>query len=344
MAVDLFELRRLLRHTEQLKMAKRFLVNMFFGETDRSTTRHIDVDVRKGKRRVAPYVSSLLPGKVVDRVGFETKTITPPYIKIKDVLDPKKLFIREPGQTLHVQGNLTPAEQAAQYVGGVMADFNDMIDRREEEQAAQALTTGIVVATGDGVDITVDFQMPAANKVVLSGTNLWSDTVNSKPLQDLRNWSRQVLKSSGFRPDVLILGEDVVDAFIEHPDVKDQLNTRRIDLGEIMPEVLPDNARYIGRINEVGLDIYAYDEWYLDDNDVEQPMIPANKIIMGSTQARCIRHYGVIEDVEYGDFAVSRFAKSWVQKDPSARFFMMQSAPLMNLHQVDAFLNAQVLA
>lgn len=343
MAVDLFELRRLLRHTEQLKSANNFLRDMFFTETDRSVTRHVDVDIVKGKRRVAPYVSPLLPGKVVDMLPIETKKITPPYVKPKGVVDAKKLFVRQAGQSLYVEGGLTPMEQAAEYVGKMMMDYNEMIDRREEEQAAQALTTGVVVATGEGIDITVDYQMDASHKVVLSGSNLWTDAA-SKPLQDLRNWSRQVLKASGFRPNVLILGEDVVDTFIEHADVKDQLNTRRIDLGEINPELLPDNARYIGRINEIGLDIYAYDEWYINDAGTEVAMIPANKIIMGSTSARCIRHYGVIEDVEYGDFAVSRFPKSWVKKDPSARFFMMQSAPLMNLHQVDAFLNAQVLA
>jgi len=73
-------------------------------------------------------------------------------------------------------------------------------------------------------------------------------------------------------------------------------------------------------------------------------MTDPKKVILGSTVAKTARHYGAIQDVEFpGDVSVSRFPKSWIEKDPSRRILMVQSAPLVSLHQVDAFAAAKVL-
>nr|VFJ91550.1 MAG: hypothetical protein BECKH772A_GA0070896_1003228 [Candidatus Kentron sp. H]VFJ92538.1 MAG: hypothetical protein BECKH772B_GA0070898_100316 [Candidatus Kentron sp. H]VFJ99417.1 MAG: hypothetical protein BECKH772C_GA0070978_1003129 [Candidatus Kentron sp. H] len=42
-------------------------------------------------------------------------------------------------------------------------------------------------------------------------------------------------------------------------------------------------------LNDPGLDIFAYDEWYLGDDDKEHPMIPDDALILASTRARTVR-------------------------------------------------------
>ena len=70
-------------------------------------------------------------------------------------------------------------------------------------------------------------------------------------------------------------------------------------------------------------------------------MIPLNKVWIGSTNAKNTRLYGAIKDLK-ALAAMPRFAKSWEEEDPSARYLMMQSAPLVALNQPDAFVSAVV--
>src|SRR5699024_1006979 len=129
--------------------------------------------------------------------------------------------------------------------------------------------------------------------------------------------------------------------------VRKQLDTRRIDLGIIVPQELPDGVTYVGYLRDPGLDLYVYDEWYVDDDTGDEaPMVPAKGVIVGPTTSRCSMLYGAIQDmeaIEGGVFDVSRYPKSWVEKDPSVRWLMMQAAPLPGFHEPDAFVFATVV-
>ncbi|PCJ51688.1 MAG: capsid protein, partial [Planctomycetota bacterium] len=74
----------------------------------------------------------------------------------------------------------------------------------------------------------------------------------------------------------------------------------------------------------------------------EQPMIPEDTLILGADNARTARHYGAIHDLD-ATAAVQYFPKSWTQEDPSVRFVMLQSAPLVIPHQIDAFMSVQAV-
>jgi hypothetical protein len=64
----------------------------------------------------------------------------------------------------------------------------DGIRARKEWIAMQALAFGTVSYTEGGVQLSVDFSYTAEQKPALSGTDLWSDTVNSNPLDDIQTW------------------------------------------------------------------------------------------------------------------------------------------------------------
>lgn len=65
----------------------------------------------------------------------------------------------------------------------------DAIRARREWIAMQAISTGAVAYAEGGVQLNVDFGFTNDQKPVLSGQDLWSDTANSKPLDDLREWT-----------------------------------------------------------------------------------------------------------------------------------------------------------
>lgn len=51
----------------------------------------------------------------------------------------------------------------------------------------------------------------------------WSDYTNSDPLTDVRAGMTVVHKSTGFRPNKLVLGQEVWDKLVDHPDIIDRV-------------------------------------------------------------------------------------------------------------------------
>ena len=79
---------------------------------------------------------------------------------------------------------------------------------REERFATNFFSTGVW-----GTDNT------------LSGTSQWSDYTNSTPIQDVTAARRAVqLASGGFKPNTMVVGKEVRDKLINHPDILARLN------------------------------------------------------------------------------------------------------------------------
>lgn len=346
--VNLYDLRTMLRALEQRKPPKTFFLDTFFPSTDVHDTDTVDIDIIKGKRRMAPFVNPRLQGKMVERRGYTTRTYKPPYLKPKTTITTDEIMKRMPGQTIY-GGNMSPAERASQQLGKDMAELEDMIIRREEWMAATGITSGQVRVIGEGIDDTISFGMEATHLPTLSGTSLWSASTTATPIDDLRAWKRIVLQDSGIAPTDVVMGVDAYDAFLACDQISDKdkslFDFLRLSLGQIEPRALPNGTTYVGRITELGLDLWVHEDWYISDFDdsVEESMMPPKKVLMGSRTARTTRHYGAIQDLEV-NAALKRFPKTWTEKDPSARFLLVQSAPLMVPHQVDAFLCATVLS
>jgi hypothetical protein len=350
MAYPLFDTRTMLAALEQRKPPRTFLLDTFFKNSNVSNSEYIDIDIMKGKRRMAPFVNPRREGKLVEKIGYKTYSYKPPYIKPKMVTTAEDILKKAMGTQIYTP-NQGPAQKAAEELGKNLRELDEMITRREEWMAAQVLTTGQVDVKGDGVDENIDFLMEVSHLPVLTGTALWSDSTNAKPLDNLRTWRRRVAQDSGIVPTDVIMGTDALEALLACDQIigstggrKGLFDIRRINIGQLDPKTLPNGVIYYGTITELQLDLWTYDEWYVDewDNETEKPMMPTDKVLMGSPNARTQRQYGAIQDLD-NTVPVARFPKSWTEKDPSARFVMLQSAPLPSLHQVDAFLCATVL-
>ena len=352
MSIDIFDTRTMLEAIEQMKRPVNFLRDTFFPAATPAETETVDVDIFKGKRRMAPFCSPLSEGKLVENLGFSTSTIKPGYIKPFKITTAADLLKRTPGTTLY-SGGQTIEQRAQVKLGADLADLMDMIDRREEWMAAQALNAGAIsmIIKGETADktVNVDFLMAGDHKVTLGGADLWSASTPD-PIADLGAWASKIRQDSGINPTRVIMGTDAVAAFLGNESVLKKLDNRRVQMGQINPQLLPNGVSYVASINAPGLavDIYTYEEWFLDESDGnEKPMVPAKKVWMGSPSTANRTLYAVIQDmeaIEEGSAAVKRFPKSWVPKNPSARHLMVQSAPLVALLQPDAFISATVLA
>lgn len=342
--MNIFDTLTMLEAVEQLATPRRFLMNTFFnaGAPETFPTETVTIDIVKGQRKMAPFVHPTLPGSVSQRTGFASSTYQPPYIQPKRPTRAEQILKRGAGETPF--STRTALERAGERLGRDLVELEGEIIRREEWMCSQALTTGRIRVVGDGVDDTIDFLMEDTHKVSLA-TGRWN-TAGSDPIGNLRQWRRLIAKDSGRSANVAVLSAEAQDAFQSNDAVLKLLNTRRVDLGLIKPEELPDGVTYLGYLNDPGVDLYAYDEWYLDDEAGEKPMIPAGGLILGSTATRNAMLYAAIQDleaIESGLVEAARFPKSWVTQEPSQRWLKVQAAPLPGLLEPNAFLFAKVV-
>lgn len=343
--MDLFDTLTMLEAVEQMTTPRRFLMDTFFNGQVPETfgTQTVSIDIVKGQRTMAPFVSPRLPGSVSQRDGYTSNTYKPPYIQPKRETNAELLLKRAAGDTPF--SARSPLDRAGEQLGRDLRDLDEQITRREEWMCAMALTTGQVRVIGEGIDDTIDFLMEADHKVQLAAGDRWN-AANSDPIAHMRKWRRKIAQDSGRTANVGVLGGDALDAFLNNDAVLKKLNNRRVDMGMIKPEELPDGVTYLGYLNDPGLDLYGYDEWVIDEDGTPKPIVPAGGLILGATNTRNAMLYAAIQDleaIESGLVEAARFPKSWVTQEPSVRWLKLQSAVLSGMLEPDAFLFATVV-
>jgi hypothetical protein len=346
--INLYDTRRMLGVLEELPPVPAFLRNTFFRNTIQSDTDTIDLDIVKGRRRVVPYVRPVQQGVVIERGGYSTVSYKIPYIKIKRASEADKYLRRSPGDTPYTSEG--PVVRAARQFVQDLAELNADLDLEEERQAAEAIFTGRVTIRNEaGTAIqNVDYQLPSAHNIVLSGAALWSDASQKKNeiLQFLRGKRRLLVTDGGISPTDIVVATDVSDVLISKFDPNSEtsgLSSIRVDRGQIDIRNLPDGVTYLGYFGELGCDLWAYDGAYTDLDGSVKPYAPSGKIAMLSRNARFDKNYAAIQNFHAGFAAVPRFPLSWIEPDGRARFLQLESAPLYSPHQVDSLFVAQVL-
>lgn len=343
MTINIYDPRTMLTAVRSLMPVRTFLKDMFFSKIQTFTTENVDVDYYKGRRKMAPFVSPRLAGKVINRDGFTTKTYKPPMIKPIRMITGDDIMKRSMGENVYTVKS--PEDRALEMLAQDMIELDEMITRREEWMVSQILFTGKVHMIGDGVDETLEFDF--TNKETLLDPEKWT-AETSDPIADLKRWRLQIIKNSGLTPDVVIMASDVVDIFTNNLTVQKLMDIRRIELGEIKPRTLPNGVTFIGTITSLGLDIYSYDEWYFDEEtQTEKPMVPEGQLLMGSTRAHSSMLYGAVTITDsvtnnFMTYEGARIPDSWSQKNPSARYLQMNSRPLPIPHEVESWIVANV--
>jgi hypothetical protein len=335
----MYETREMLSALEIKKPAVAFLRDKFFREVQTFSKKSVDIDIRKGKRRVAAYVKRGSAGKAVDKIGYTTETYEPPYID-EYIIDTAEELINQRDVGENVYNAKTPQQRAEDKLMDELSELDDMITRREEIQAAEALFLGQVTVLGGDV---ISFNRDSDHTVTLTLGDRWDQTT-SDPYTDLRAWRRLISQDASRSADTVVGGYEAMESLLANAQIQKYLDNRKIELGLISVSNLPGGVTYYGYLAGIG-DLWGYDEMYIDPADgVEKFFVPTKKILYGSSQARGIRLYGAISNIEQGMFAVPRFPSSWTTRKPSKRFVGIESAPLMGLVDVDSFVSATVLS
>ena len=71
-------------------------------------------------------------------------------------------------------------------------------------------------------------------------------------------------------------------------------------------------------------------------------MLPPNYLLFGSHALEGVRAFGSIYDEDFAYGALAYAPKTWVEKNPSRRHLLMQSAPVVVPARVNALAAAKV--
>ena len=343
--------REMMEAYDQTPPVRSFLQKTFFPGEQTHITEKVEFDVRKGKRIMAPFVSPRKGGKVIKRQGFRTNQFTTPKIAPERVLTIDDITKRAIGENIYSQR--TPEERENELLAKDMTDLEESIARRKEWMCRQILFEGKidVVDEEEGVDVQIDFGFDNIETIVTDALKWTSPT--SHPLADIERWRKKVQKTGFVNCNICIMASDVSAAFINHPEVKELLDVDGYDLAAIKPRELPDGSTYIGTIRKLALDIYEYNEWYLDDwtNPAapdEYPLVPDGALALMSTRADYSEYYGAItmipeEGKKFVTVEGDMVPQTWIERRPDRRFLQINSKPLPVPHEVNSWFVAHVL-
>jgi hypothetical protein len=251
-----------------------------------------------------------------------------------------------------IGGDMSAQEREMANIEFEMTDQIDMIDRRLEWMAAQALNGASVTISGEGFEtVVVDFGRDASLTQALSsgakwtaaniGTDAAPGTVS--PVADLDSWAVAVLKASGGVATDVVFTPASWAAFLLDPKLKranwypNQGGDNRIELGTQVVRGAMSKGRW-GNYN-----LWLYNDWYVDDNNVEQPMLPDGTVVMSGPDLLGTRAFGAILDPAFNYGPMPYAPKTWVENDPAQRLIMMQSSPIVIPSRVNAALSATVI-
>lgn len=352
--MDIFSTQVLNRVVELAPAPSSFLLDTFFPFVQTSDTEEIWFDVDKSRPRITPFVHPMVAGKVVTDRGYETKSFKPAYAKDKRILLPNAPLKRRAGEM--IGGTMTPMQRRAAQVNTSIEDQLEMLTRREEVMASEALRLGQVTVTGENYPtVVVNFGRDASLTVALAGGARWGENGVSV-LDNLETWAALVQAKSGAAPTQVVMDPKAWGIFRKDAEVKDLLDRWKrsyneagasaIDRGPMSRGDGKDRARFVGSVGD--FEIWVYSDVYVDEDGNDQNLVPDYTVMMAAGNdgrkggLEGVRAYGTILDEESGYKATRYFNKSWLEKDPAVRWLLLQSAPLVFPYRPNASFCATV--
>lgn len=327
MSYDLYSTAFLNRVVDDLAPVPTVFLDLFFPEVLTHDSEEIYFDKVTDKPRLTPFVHPLHEGKVIDSAGYITKSVKPAYLKDLRVHNPLKALKRRAGESL--TGSLTPAQRQQANIVADLADQNRMFTRRMEVMAIEAIRDGKATIIGEGFNAVVDFGRDASLTETLTSGDRWSTADLDIPAQ-LEEWSQEIADFDG-SVEAVIMDVKAWNLMRNNSKVQKLLDIRRgvADTNLIIEPQMAVRAgvQYKGMVGN--FPIWVYTGSYIDPADGQtKKYMPDNTVVLAGRRVEGVRHFGAIMDVEVL-VPRERYAQSWVEKNPSRRMVMMESAPLL---------------
>lgn len=284
MPIDMNDTVSLMQAIDQVKEPASFLLDNFFNQIPPvATTSTIAVEYRKGARRLAPFVAKGASGVNVTRTTSKIDTYTPPMMAPRRIINPEDIAGRGFGENIY--SVTTPAQRAETMQARDMVDLQSMIVNRKNKMAADILTTGKCEIKGyadDGKMELVDAIEFSEWENKTAPTTHWNDK-SATIYEEIRKASQDIQEGSGKVPTIAVCGANVPKYLLNNQELKDWImvpNRQNLSIVGFAPRIVSPQVMYVGTIQSLNLEIYCYQEKYLDDDGELKPFIGDNDFVM----------------------------------------------------------------
>lgn len=342
--MSMYSTTKLIAVTESKFKFDPLFLRLFYRESYEFDTETVDLAKIPGEVGMAVYISPTIEGKVLRSRGGLTTQFKPGYVKPKHEVNPQMVPRRLPDEDPEQLKD--PAYRRRRILLQNLKDEELAIAQIEEKQAVDAVLSGKYIMTGDQFEsVEVDLQRAAANNITQAGAGRWS-TQNKEtydPTGDLEDYA---LHASGVI-NLMVMDPKAWTLFHSFKKVQDKLDTRRgsVSYLETALKDLGKVASIKGMYGDVAVIVYM-GQFIDPKTNKKTNYLPENTLVMGNSEARGIRTYGGIQDIEALKEGITRgrrYPKNWIQTgDPAREYTMTQSAPLMLLADADEFVVVKI--
>jgi hypothetical protein len=285
-------------------------------------------DVIKGSRAVARPNVPNSEAHIVPRLGRSQESSTFIYLREKKIFEPTTIhWLREPGQLAS-----TNAEKA------VLREINDLnlrFDNFVEFCAWQALK-GRIILDFDDVQADIDYKYPTSHKPTASV--LWANATVPQIIADIRAWKR-LIQRDGQVP--------VREAFISENTMALVFEAFAADGNAVglMSDRMRDEYYSSGMLpGFLGLNWVTVESIYEDGAGAETRFLEEGKIIFSNMEDNRPIEFleGPSADDEAPHGHTGKFSKTWKERDPSHRQFLLEYSFLPIITRPEQFVVATV--
>ena len=329
---------------EKLKKPTTFLQDRYFEDGNCFETNEVLVEYKDGSKRLAPFVSPAINGKVVKRDKYTASAYQPAMIAPKRPMTIDTLNKKGFGEAFYKQ--LSKAERAMAIAAQDMTDMDEMITNRKEAMCAEVMQKNALVMKHYTDDNKLDevkeiaFYEGDTNPAVYVPSKSWDDTT-AKILDDVYNIG-EIMSQDGVPAVDVIMGSNVAKAFKHNEEIIKELDNRRFEIGEYKPRQLGQDAFLMATLNVDGCDFnfLHYRGWYQDDETGKiKKYIDPDSIVVTAPKAGAI-NYGAITQIDYGEADFKTYAQKVVplyEVKDQTRSIILRSAPLVQPKNKNCF-------
>lgn len=271
-------------------------------------------DVIKGSRMVAKPNVPNSEAHIVPRLGRSQESAAFIYLREKKVFEPTTLhWLRTPGELA--------ARNAEQAVLREVSDLNQRFDNFAEYCLWQALR-GRLVLDFEDVQADVDYKFPASHKPAPAAS--WATATPKQIVGDIRAWKRLILRDSRV-PAKEAFATELTLTYIF--DSFATTGSSNFFGGALLSDRMKDQYYNSGTLpGFMGLQWNTVESIYEQDNGDNTMFVPDNALFIGNyTDQRPIElAEGPTADDEAPSHFTGKFAKTWKEKDPSARQYLLE--------------------
>jgi len=297
--IDIFSYRSLTNAVNKIKTRSTFLTDLFFSNrVPTHPTDSFDFEVVTSKDRVATFSDRY--AKVPHNIKGLSRTVQ--RMSIPRTYEARPFTADELSSfTPNLTGSIyigSAAEIAANAQRAILQEIAQLQDRvvgLRELMTAQAITTGIINITVDGVTRTCEFGYSAGtHTTTLTGTSRWGQSA-ADIVGNFATWKKTVVKRTGMARLACVMGSNAFLLFRKDASVLKQLDNNNNRVGAIDMSQVSDVRLGAYRGMYDGCEIYEYEQEYQDANDATQQYFDTNQVVMGALNNPNNRmHFGPI--------------------------------------------------